>query len=204
MAEGNRGVRRMAAYGLVALGALLLLDGLWIPAKAVLAQHLLERAWQRALSGRPRATPWPWADTYPVARLTVAGRSILVLADSGGHGLAFGPTHVAGSAAPGRPGITVISAHRDTHFRGLDRIKPGETITLETRDGRRHRYRTTGARVLPTPEITLPEGEGPPGLVLVTCWPLDGLVPGRPERYALFADELPAEQSAAIRTSIRR
>jgi sortase A len=204
MAEGNRGARRIAVLGLLALGALLVLDGLWIPAKAVLAQHLLERAWQRALSGRPRATPWPWADTYPVARLTVGGRSVLVLADSGGHGLAFGPTHVAGSAPPGRPGITVISAHRDTHFRGLDRVKPGETITLQTLDGRTRRYRTTGARVLPSPAITLPEGGGRSGLALVTCWPLDGLVPGRPERYALFADELPAERPAAIRTSIRR
>lgn len=204
MAKRTWGPRRLGSIGLLATGALLLLNGLWIPAKAVLAQHLLERAWQRTLSGRPRVSPWPWADTFPVAQLSLAGRKILVLADSGGHGLAFGPTHVAGSAAPGDDGITVISAHRNTHFRGLDKIEPGSEIRLWTPDGRTRNYRVSGSEVLTTPEIVLPRGANRSGLILATCWPLDGVVPGKPERFVVYADAVPAAHESSIRTSIRR
>ena len=204
MPKGKWGARRIAGASLLALGALLTLNGLWIPAKAVLAQHLLERAWQRTLSGRPGLPPWPWADTFPVARLSVGGRAVLVLSDSGGHGLAFGPTHVAGSAAPGAAGTVVISAHRDTHFRGLDGVKPGALLTLETPDRRTLRYRVTGSRVLPKPKLTIDEGDAKRRLVLITCWPLDGMIPGRPERFALFAEEAPQPAASKIRTSIRR
>ena len=59
----------LAAAGLAA--AAFLLDALWIPAKAELAQHLLERSWLRTLAGEPNAKPWPWADTRAVGILEV-------------------------------------------------------------------------------------------------------------------------------------
>lgn len=204
MPKGKWGARRIAGAGLLALGALLTVNGLWIPAKAVLAQYLLERAWQRTLSGRPGLPPWPWADTFPVARLTVGGRAVLVLADSGGQGLAFGPTHVAGSAAPGTAGTTVISAHRDTHFRDLDAVKPGAAITLQTPDGRTVAYHVTGSRVLATPQLAILRDGRARRLVLITCWPLDGVIPGRPERFALYAEAAPESSAAGVSTSIRR
>ena len=43
----------------------------WIGAKAHLAQHLVRRAWHAAQSGTGDTSPWPWADTRPVARLLV-------------------------------------------------------------------------------------------------------------------------------------
>jgi sortase A len=51
----------LAAVSLTA--AVYLFDALWIPVKAELAQHLLERSWLRTLAGEPDAKPWPWADT---------------------------------------------------------------------------------------------------------------------------------------------
>ena len=204
MPKGKWGARRIAGACVIALGALLTINGLWIPAKAVLAQHLLESAWQRTLAGRPGVSPWPWADTFPVARLTVGGRAVLVLTDSGGQGLAFGPTHVAGSAVPGAGGTVVISAHRDTHFRGLDTVKPGATIRLETPDLKTLHYRVTGSRVLATPHLSIPADTRAGRLVLITCWPLDGVVPGRPERFALFAEEVVSPAASKIKTSIRR
>ncbi len=128
-----------------------------------------------------------------------------MLAESGGEGLAFGPTHVAGSAAPGAPGTTVISAHRDTHFKGLDGIAVGAEAILQTPAGDTRRYRVTGSKVLPTPRLTL-SGDTKDRLVLVTCWPLDGAIPGRPERFALYAEAIaaPRPQAAASTTPIRR
>ncbi len=197
MAKGGSRVARLAAAGLLAVGVIFTTSALWIPAKATLAQYLLERAWQRTLSGRPRAAPWPWADTWPVARLTIRGRAVIVLADSGGEGLAFGPTHVAGSAAPGGIGTVVVSAHRDTHFRGLDQLRPGEVIGLEARGGKRRRYRVTGSRVLSKPELAMPAAEAANALVLVTCWPLDGIDPGTAKRFVLFAEEIAPGSSPA-------
>jgi sortase A len=181
------GAARLTAAGFIVVGTVFTTNALWIPAKAALAQQLLERAWQRTRSGRPRAAPWPWADTWPVARLTIRGRTVIVLTDSGGEGLAFGPTHVAGSAAPGGPGTVVVSAHRDTHFRGLGKLRPGEIISLEARDGKRRRYRVTGSEILDKPELAIPLPAMGDTLALVTCWPLDGIDPGTQKRFVLHA-----------------
>ena len=63
---------------LFGLALLLLALGLWqlggaavIHGKAWLAQRLLERAWAVTLAGGGPVKPWPWADTWPVARLKV-------------------------------------------------------------------------------------------------------------------------------------
>jgi len=54
---------------LLALGFWQLGRGAWIPAKAWLAQELMGKAWDRAAAGASAPVPWPWADTWPVARL---------------------------------------------------------------------------------------------------------------------------------------
>jgi sortase A len=43
-------------------------EGAYIPAKAWLAQELMQRAWERAEAGSERPVPWPWADTWPGSR----------------------------------------------------------------------------------------------------------------------------------------
>ena len=69
--------------------------GAWIHAKAMLAQSLLETAWSETLRTGKEVKPWPWADTWPVARLTVPRLGIrrIVLAGASGSSLAFGPGH---------------------------------------------------------------------------------------------------------------
>ena len=187
MAKPGPELRRLVIAILVAAGVVFTGQGLWIPAKAVLAQHLLERAWQKTLLGRPRVAPWPWADTWPVARLIIRDHVLVVLADSGGKGLAFGPTHVAGSVPPGGDGTVVISGHRDTHFRRLGTLGPGEVIILETADGAVRRYRVTGSQVLDNPELKIPMPGLDNALALVTCWPLNGIDPGTRKRFVLHA-----------------
>ena len=48
----------------------------YIAAKAELAQVLIGKAWQRTLAGEQAVKPWPWADTWPVARLIMAERDV--------------------------------------------------------------------------------------------------------------------------------
>ena len=45
----------------VTLSAGLLMAGLWIPLKAVVAQELLALAWARTRAEQRQRTPWPWA-----------------------------------------------------------------------------------------------------------------------------------------------
>jgi sortase A len=125
-----------------------------------------------------------------VARLVIRGRAILVLADSGGEGLAFGPTHVAGSAPPGGLGMIVISAHRDTHFKNIGDLRLGETVTLEANDGHKRRYRVTRTEVLDRPRLSVPPPASGDALALVTCWPLDGIDPGTQKRFVLHAQAI--------------
>lgn len=53
-------------------GLILFGSGLWISAKAALAQTLLERAWSKSVQTGTQVTPWPSMDARPVMRLTVS------------------------------------------------------------------------------------------------------------------------------------
>jgi len=123
----------MVAVVLTAVGVWELGHGLWIHAKAELAQYLLQRAWERTLRGEAGATPWPWADTWPVARLRVPahGVDLIVLTGVSGRTLAFGPGYAPESAVLGASGTAIVTAHRDTHFRFLERVRPGDEIVVE-------------------------------------------------------------------------
>jgi sortase A len=169
-------------------GLALVANGLWIPAKAELAQFLIEKAWVRVLAGDLRARPWPWADTWPVARLVVPGIGVdlYVLAGVSGQSLAFGPSHVSASAKPGAPDNIVLAGHRDTHFSFLRDLEAGDELILES-PGRSHRYHVDGMEIVheSRTDLLLPSGHSE--LTLITCFPFDSVVPGGPLRYVIFA-----------------
>jgi hypothetical protein len=82
-----------------------------------------------ALAGEAMPKPWPWADTWPVARLRMQHPSVdlIVLAGAYGRTLAFGPGHVTSSALPGQEGTVMLTGHRDTHFRFLKDVQTGRS-----------------------------------------------------------------------------
>ncbi|HZQ60224.1 MAG TPA: class GN sortase [Casimicrobiaceae bacterium] len=179
----------LALFGALAIG-----DGLYIKLKAAAAQVLLRTAWERARAGATEPKPWPWADTYLVARLRVASHDVdlFVLAGANGRTLAFGPGHHDGSALPGQEGNIVLSGHRDTHFRFLRELRSGETLDLETIDGQVLRYRVQSAQVIDYRKLALPRWTAQ--LTLITCYPFDAMTTGGPLRYVVTA--APAAESA--------
>ena len=182
-------IRRVAVLALVALAAGFLAAGGKIYLKAQLAQLLLRRAWaETQATGRP-VKPWSWADTWPVARLSVPRHDVdlIVLAGASGRTLAFGPGHVDGSAAPGTPGNTVVTGHRDTQFRFLKDLAPGDELWLVGPDGGGRRYVVVDALVVDERDTSVLAETGEPRLTLVTCFPFDALVPGGPLRYVVRA-----------------
>lgn len=183
----------LSALAILIAGALIAAQALFIPAKAQLAQVLMSRAWERQLSTGDPARPWPWADFTPAARLVfpAQNRSILALSDASGESLAFGPTLMAASVAPGERGVAVFAAHRDTHFAFLGAVRPGEEIDVEVEGGKRA-FRVTGSEVVRWNASGIQTHDnGRPRIALVTCWPLDAKVSG-PMRYVVWAELITA------------
>ncbi|MFK8052332.1 MAG: class GN sortase [Woeseiaceae bacterium] len=180
----------------LAVGMINLADGLYIPAKAALAQHLLQRAWQRGetLDGvdDPRMRPWPWADTFPIARLT--GDSLddemFILSGASGRTLAFGPGHLQASAMPGEPGNAVIAGHRDTHFRFLEDVVVGDRFVIDRRDGERIVFEVDDLQITDSRQASISLDTDEAKMTLVTCYPFDAIQAGGPLRYVVSAHRL--------------
>ena len=176
---------------LLALALFFLGSAFYIPAKAMLAQSLLQRAWADTLASHGQITkPWPWADTWPVARLLVPAHHIdqIVLAGDTGNSLAFAPGQSVQSYVDKRSGAILISAHRDTHFRFLKDVALGETITLQNEDGEVDRYQVQDLQIIDTRYGSVALPKTGKWLVLVTCYPFDALRPGGTQRYVVTAE----------------
>jgi len=172
------------------VGAWELGQGAWIHARAWVAQALLKRAWVRTAAGETRVKPWPWADTWPVARLRVPAHDVdlVVLDGVSARTLAFGPGHPTASAMPGEPGIAFVTGHRDTHFRFLQRVRVGDVILVEAPGRAGGRYVVREIAVVDARRAVIRRDEGGDHLVLLTCYPFDAITPGGPLRYVVAAD----------------
>ena len=197
-AVGRIGYLVVAA--LLALGFWNLGQGAYIPAKAWLAQELMQHAWLRVTAGEDRAAPWPWADTWPVARLIAERRDVdlIVLAGGSGRTLAFGPGHLEASALPGEIGNTVIAGHRDTHFAFLRHVEVGELIRVETIQGEQHLYQVIGVDIVDSRRGSLVLDTDDSTLTLVTCYPFNAVEAGGPLRYVVTAYRRDSRQASTL------
>ena len=194
----KRGFLLALAASLFAAGAWQVGGGVYIHAKALLAQQLLSIAWADTQAGERQARPWAWADTWPVARLRIdrLGVDHIVLAGATGPSLAFGPGHMDGTAAPGDEGVSIVGGHRDTHFRFLQDLIPGDEIVVERPDGTIRTYRVRETQVVHKDLARIAQTQKPV-LVLSTCWPFDAIVPGGPMRYLVAAEGVEEIEVAA-------
>ncbi|WP_284455691.1 class GN sortase [Alloalcanivorax xenomutans] len=178
--------------GLV-LGLLILVAGKasWIEAKAWVAQALIARAWERTLAEGGHHPPWPWADTWPVARLADNnGKDLYILESASGQALAFGPGRMAATG-----GGWVVAGHRDTHFRFLEGLEKDDRLSLQKADGGWTRYRVAATKVADTRRDSLQPPEDPQALALVTCYPFDASAAGGPLRYVVRMEPVARAES---------
>lgn len=145
---------------------------------------MLTAAWSRVQPGMEEPHPWPW----PVPRLRAPrlAEDLLVLAGGSGRTLAFGPGHVDGTAAPGTGGVTVITGHRDTHFRFLRDLVSGNRLHLTDRTGAEIAYVVRTRHVVHKDKARLVMNRQ--GLAIVTCYPFDAVTAGRHLRYVVLAE----------------
>ena len=175
---------------LLAIGLWQIGEGSWIYAKARLAQLLLQRAWSRTLAGDTKSKPWPWADTWPVARLIVPAQRIDQIVLEGAHGrtLAFGPGHVESAGPIETSGTIILTGHRDTHFSFLQRLERNDVIEMDRTTGQRRRYRVKETQIADSRSASIEIEQDHSQLVLVTCYPFDSPMPGTLSRYVVIAE----------------
>lgn len=195
----------LAGILLVALAGLMLVGkGFYMKAKAEVSQVLLKRSFTAQLSGETNAKPWPWADFSTEAEITALriGETAVVLSGASGEALAFGPARLANTPAPGEPGTSVIAAHRDTHFRWLKDVKPGDLLVITRTDGTSLTFRAGVSRIARWDESGINADAPGRNLALATCWPFDATEQG-PLRYIVDAELVPDAVQAEVSATQR-
>lgn len=190
--EGGRGWRRALplsiAAALLAIGGIKAAPAAWYPAKAVVAQILLAQSFEQGLAGGKAVRPWPWADVTATARLTVErlGKKEIVLSGGSGEAMAFGPADF-----PTRHGlhVTLLGAHRETHFAWMRELQVGDVLALERIDGTTARYRVTRLQTVEWDRFAIAARPREETLLLATCFPFDADRPG-PLRRVAWAERI--------------
>jgi sortase A len=96
--------------------------------------------------------------------------------------------HLPSSAMPGDMGNVALAGHRDTFFRPLRKIGPGDAITLKTYDGD-FEYRVESVEVVGPSNIEVLRPTGSRTLTLITCFPFN-YVGSAPNRFIVRATQL--------------
>ncbi|PWK51858.1 class GN sortase [Pleionea mediterranea] len=170
---------------LVCVSSYYLLTPIYYKSKATVAQILLNNAWQETRNNAQNHKPWPWADTWPVFKLTLlknspsnphsflALESFIVLDQASGESLAFAPGWVAGTVTPGDQGNSLIAAHRDTHFSILKTLSINDRLRIENTQGHQIDFVIDSIEVVDAttsmPNLHTTESR----ISLITCYPFD-------------------------------
>ncbi len=179
-------------------------QGGYLLIKAHFAQYLLAHTWQKqqliSKEKSEQLKPWPWADFYPVAKLEFNGfnTSYIVLNNDSGHALAFGPGVNQFNLSTKDEVISdalVISAHNDTHFAILKELTLGDEVTLVLESTLKQTFRVNDISIvdlnveqlvlLTDPRYRLKDNPLIKELILVTCYPFDGVNNATTLRYVV-------------------
>jgi sortase A len=153
----------------------------WRPAVATATQRSRVEAWKSGVVGKLE---------IPAGRI-----SAIVAEGIDDRTLDRAIGHVPGTSLPGEPGNVGLVAHRDTYFRGLERVRVGDEVRIECPDGI-HRYRVTRTQVVSPHAVEVLAPTPRPALTLVTCYPFHVLGPA-PRRFVVRAEPMASADAAA-------
>lgn len=123
----------------------------------------------------------------PLGVLTIRklGLQVPIFNGADDHILDRGAGRIKGMARPGEDGNFGISAHRDSFFRGLKDIAPGDDVLVQTAHGV-DRYVVSRIDIVPKEDVSVLHVDDGKMLTLVTCYPFYH-VGHAPERYIVTA-----------------
>lgn len=174
------------------LGFLIMLNASYLPVKAWLAEQLIRSSWQTHMQTGGSIKPWPWADTHPIALLNFQRieKDIVVLNGGDPTTLAFSVGAVAPFNIPQSLQPFVVAGHRDSHFAFLQEVLMKDVITLTDNTGRVRLYQVEAMDIVDATNGELPLVANSEELVLITCYPFNGLGEETNERFVITAKPL--------------
>jgi sortase A len=186
------GVRRqLQKYGIRQVtSAVLLCSGLALVIYVVASYSLMYAGQRRLMQEWQTENATLTTSTHGESGLTrlVIPRidlDVVIVEGTSHHALSLGPGHLQTSALPGGPGNSVIAAHRDTFFRHVYQLKPGDDIFVE-RGGQKYHYVVTSKRIVQPTDLSVLDASSESRLTLITCYPIHFIGPA-PERLIVFA-----------------
>lgn len=96
--------------------------------------------------------------------------------------------HLTETALPGEAGNVTLAGHRDSFFRPLRAIQPGDAITIKTPDGE-FDYQVESTQVVLPSDVQVLQPSGEKTLTLITCFPFYYVGPA-PKRFIVRARQI--------------
>jgi sortase A len=126
----------------------------------------------------------------PIGRLEIPrlGLSVVVAEGDDDNTLKVAVGHLPDTPLPWQEGNTALAGHRDTFFRPLRSVQPGDEIRFATRHGT-FRYRVTRHTVVDPDELWVLDASPAAALTLITCYPFDYVGPA-PRRFVVHAERM--------------
>ncbi|WP_285712854.1 class D sortase [Erythrobacter oryzae] len=196
-----------ASLALCVGGTTSLAGGAAVPIGAKLAQHRLREMFELRLKATGQSAPAASAllprgpsgaravpalpGNGPVARIVARrlGIDVIVLAGKGTHDeLASGPAMIARTDVANP--VTVMAAHRDTHFLFIRDLRVGDDVNLQLVNGVTERYRVIRFETVRWDSFAYPLDPSRPLLALTTCFPFGGTEYGGPWRRVAWAERV--------------
>lgn len=142
---------------------------------------------QHGAASAPRETIAP---SSPIGRLEIPrlDLSVVVMPGDDDATLSKAVGHLSDTPLPWSGGNTALAGHRDTFFRPLERVKPGDEIYLDTPLGRLQ-YRVRRTVVVEPQDLWVLDPSAHPTLTLITCYPFTYVGPA-PRRFIVQADRV--------------
>ena len=184
---------------LVILSAILAIAGLIflflafkIEIKARVAQYLLNNAWNKTIETGDEYEPWPGFDGYPILKLKIPKFKLqqIVLSNTSGQSLAFGPSFHPETYLPKENKITAISSHRDSHGYYIRDLKINDFVILEDEEDNKFTYKVKNFKIVNVEDKDLQFNKKNSQLLLITCYPFDAVISGTNLRYIVFSERI--------------
>lgn len=186
---GSRANVKWLSTFLIICALAIILYSLWLPSKAWLSEQLIYHSWQQAQKNKGPVKPWPWADTVPIAKLSLnrIRRSIILLKGVDPTSLAFSAGVMHQYSTFDRKSPIVVAGHRDTHFAFIQEVLMKDIISLTDKFGRNHLYEVDELIVVDSEQYELAIDTLGTDLLLITCYPFNALTQGGSLRYVVKA-----------------
>jgi sortase A len=136
-----------------------------------------------------------------LGRLEIPGLGVSTIVREGedARTLQLAVGHIAGTALPGVAGNMGLAGHRDTFFRRLREINPGDLIRLVTVEGT-FTYTVESTQIVDPDDLWVLNPTPDPSLTLVTCYPFT-YIGDAPERFIVRARLQPPAATSNAGTS---